>query len=430
MKKHYLAVLWAFLLVLTIGSCKKNQPGASDEAKPKHGLGAILDNKAYQKIQPADFNEIRKTLSKLGYSADRVSVLPGSVILNHPAAGDQGFTGTCVSWSIGYALMGTLNNEFPTVNVVNPRSGWYIYQKDHSAVGNCSDQDGMTIVNGMTIATNSGVPAESLDPSLGSPCVAPSSTVNADAATNKVLYRYGTISNLTQIKTALSLHLPVEMGFNVFDSFDDAFFFGTTFSSVSGNYRGAHAVCIVGYDDAKNAVLIQNSWGTFGGDATYPGCMWLDYGVLFNGAMGTQLFVASPDSGSPQEVFEFYNSSLGNHALSLNYGLPSLHAGWNHNAQPFKAYAKNLTGTVPVYQFLNNSNADHVYTTNRYPGFGPYYVYDGIVFYAYSYNAPGTVPVYEFWHGSGDHFYSTNINAASPFPGWTYNGLPFYTLPN
>ncbi|NHA07920.1 C1 family peptidase [Mucilaginibacter sp. HC2] len=303
MKKNFLSGFSALLLMLIMfGSCKKNNtenaPAANNNSSPKHGLGAVLNQKAYLATQAADLDQIRTRLIQMGYlnklSVNSTKSLPASVILNHPAIGDQGQTGTCVSWSSGYALMGTLNNEFPIANVSNPRSGWYVYQKDHSANNDCDTDDGMYVTSGLDILQNYGVPAANLDASLGSPCQAPSSSVDASAATDKNVSSYAAISTVADIKNALSMNLPVEMGFNVYDSFETAFDNGTVYKKTSGSLLGGHAICIIGYSDAKNAVLIQNSWGTSGGDSQNPGCMWLDYSIFTQSKLGIELYVAQP----------------------------------------------------------------------------------------------------------------------------------------
>jgi hypothetical protein len=301
MKKNLFPALVVLLVSLLLSACKKNQNvSTTDSSKnlTEHGLGARQDKEAYKKLKVIDLDSLKTRLIALGkvskHVKNDINNPPSSIILNNPDIGDQGATGTCVSWSVGHALMGTLNNEYPELNVPNPRSGWYIYQKDHSATGNCSADDGMTITSGLNISKYSGVPAASLDPDLGSPCAAPASYINADAATDRSS-SYGALwGGLTDIKRALSMHIPVEMGFDVYTSFDNAFAFGTTMNTVSGNYRGRHAVVIIGYDDSKNAVLIQNSWGIYGGDPLKPGCMWIDYNTMNNSQLNVELYMATP----------------------------------------------------------------------------------------------------------------------------------------
>jgi C1A family cysteine protease len=49
---------------------------------------------------------------------------------------------------------------------------------------------------------------------------------------------------------------------------------GFIWKTYSGSGSLPHCIVICGYDDAKNAYLIMNSWGTAWGDA---GFTWIDY---------------------------------------------------------------------------------------------------------------------------------------------------------
>ena len=42
---------------------------------------------------------------------------------------------------------------------------------------------------------------------------------------------------------------------------------------------GGHAVCAVGCDDARKALLVRNSWGV---DWGIQGCFWMPYEVAFD----------------------------------------------------------------------------------------------------------------------------------------------------
>lgn len=290
-----IAIVWGMT------ACKKDNAGNdagttpdNSSPTPAYGLGAKLNPDGFRNMRHINFDEVRARMTRLGFgekvSANaKAAALPSSIILNHPSIGNQGNTGTCVSWASGYALSGTLNNEFPVSGVTNPRSPWYVYQMDHSAAGNCDPNDGMYLTPGLDILINYGVPTYAADPSLGSPCRRPTAAMDASAASDKVV-NYAALSNLNDVKTALSMHLPVLMGFTVYSSFETAFNNGSTFKTISGSVLGGHAVCIIGYNDAKNAVLIQNSWGTSGGDASNRGCVWIDYNTLFNSRMQVELY--------------------------------------------------------------------------------------------------------------------------------------------
>ena len=52
---------------------------------------------------------------------------------------------------------------------------------------------------------------------------------------------------------------------------------GFIWKAYSGAAGFSHAVVICGYDDAKHAFKVMNSWGTGWGDAGYS---WIDYDFL------------------------------------------------------------------------------------------------------------------------------------------------------
>jgi len=113
----------------------------------------------------------------------------------------------------------------------------------------------------------------------------PSDAWMAQAADHRVeaFYRATTVH---QIKTALSIGIPVVLSFDVPPGFDVV---GETgyWNDTGGKALGGHAVCAVGYDDVEQAFLIQNSWGT-GWGIPHPhdgrdapeGFFWVPYEVI------------------------------------------------------------------------------------------------------------------------------------------------------
>lgn len=69
------------------------------------------------------------------------------------------------------------------------------------------------------------------------------------------------------IKNALYAYGPVVASFYVYNDFYS--YRSGVYSYVSGSYLGAHAVLIVGYDDAQQAFIVKNSWGTGWGESGY-----------------------------------------------------------------------------------------------------------------------------------------------------------------
>lgn len=87
-------------------------------------------------------------------------------------------------------------------------------------------------------------------------------------------YRVSELS-LLALKSQLAGGDPLLMGIDVYPSFDNAQ--GVATITGTGDVRGYHAIVLVGYDDAKHAFRIQNSWGPDWGD---QGRAWIDYNTL------------------------------------------------------------------------------------------------------------------------------------------------------
>ncbi|MBN2625206.1 MAG: hypothetical protein JXA95_00965 [Spirochaetales bacterium] len=80
---------------------------------------------------------------------------------------------------------------------------------------------------------------------------------------------------LKAVKAALAQGLPVVGGFEIYENFYS--YRGGIYNRIQGASLGGHAMCIVGYDDKKNALHIVNSWGTDWGE---EGFLWLDYDLF------------------------------------------------------------------------------------------------------------------------------------------------------
>lgn len=108
-------------------------------------------------------------------------------------------------------------------------------------------------------------------------------------------------SSASSVKTALTTDGPAYFRFNVYSDFDtywNSGASGAVYTHASGSDEGGHAVLLIGWDDAKNAWLLKNSWGA----ATGPnrdGTFWMAY------------------SG---------------HATDLQFGMASVKASWSASA--------------------------------------------------------------------------------------------------
>ncbi|AYL96616.1 DUF5977 domain-containing protein [Mucilaginibacter celer] len=329
----------AMALLLVAGACKKNQTVTTNNTDrslqtPKHGTGAILDHQAFLNAPKADVAAITAALQANGFKPkfqllvkgkQQVETInpnpapPTSVVLLHPTPGDQGSTNTCVSWALGYAAKQILDLTWQNSTAdAGQRSGWYIYNKLYASNlsgWGCAVTDtpayggqGLGSLNGLNCVKTWGVASATAQPSYASCSPAPTTAANTSAATDKVA-SYAAVNSFFDIKQLLAAGLPVYFAFRYYFDFEDAFYYGTTWSTLNKPHlRSGHAVCIIGYDDNRNAFLVQNSWGTFGGDSSYPGCVWVTYSVINTllsqgGTNGGEAYVMQPFSTTATHLY-------------------------------------------------------------------------------------------------------------------------------
>lgn len=95
--------------------------------------------------------------------------------------------------------------------------------------------------------------------------------------------------NIKRMKEYLAKGYAMQIGFTVYSSYKQANKNNggmIPYPSPGESIEGGHSVLIVGYDDAKEAFLIQNSWGVNWGD---NGFGWLPYQYFRAGANGDVL---------------------------------------------------------------------------------------------------------------------------------------------
>jgi C1A family cysteine protease len=136
-----------------------------------------------------------------------------------------------------------------------------------SKAGTCS---GGSIGNASTYIQNGGLPLEScfLYTATNNSCGNACSTWDID--TYKIVGWYWVTTSsptVDTIKNALVTYGPLVTTMQVYADF---FSYGSgVYSYAIGTFQGAHAILIVGYDDAGQYFIAKNSWGTGWGEAGY-----------------------------------------------------------------------------------------------------------------------------------------------------------------
>lgn len=208
------------------------------------------------------------------------TALPASVHLTMPSVGHQGGEGSCVAWAASYARSSEVyyrtsaNSYDQASNVTSPEFLFNQIKTD----ANCS---GSAMLTALDFLRNNGICTwQSMPYSSVNGCsLAPTTEQSSEAVNYKIAsYSKAYTGDLPALKTLLAAHHPLLVTFSIDDNFKNAQP-GYIWNSFLGTPTLIHAVAICGYDDAKNAFKIINSWGTSWGDQGY---LWIDYDFLAN----------------------------------------------------------------------------------------------------------------------------------------------------
>jgi C1A family cysteine protease len=193
-----------------------------------------------------------------------------------PPVDTQGNQGSCVAWATGYYMKSFQENYqnfvdgLPDSDVVLSPS--FVFNQ--IKVRPC---DGSQVADALELLKMSGTPDLNLMPYDENDCsLQPTDQQRNLAEENRIgsyYYLDGEIL-LEQTKAFLLQNQPVVIAISI-----DRNYFGAKEDGIAV-YRkfkkadGAHAMLVVGYDDAMNAVKVVNSWGKGWGN---DGFVWIDY---------------------------------------------------------------------------------------------------------------------------------------------------------
>jgi C1A family cysteine protease len=224
---------------------------------------------------------------------DPTGVLPSSVDMGQkfPPIGDQGEYGTCVTWAVGYNLKTALNgidNQWTASqlaqaqNQTSPKDLFWAIP----AAQKGSDCNGTQFEAAMDQLISRGGASLSTVPyaNLGNCSQTPPSDWTQDAADNK-LVNYRKIADqsnsasmtVENFKGYLAEGRPIAIGAKLGDRFmrwnSNAVIDYDTYQN-PGMQHAYHAMVLSGYNDAKGAFKLVNTWGNSWGD---NGTIWVDY---------------------------------------------------------------------------------------------------------------------------------------------------------
>jgi hypothetical protein len=209
-----------------------------------------------------------------------MSAVDLSTFLPRPA--NQGQLGSCAAFATAAAATGFRAAR----EQADPNQAWaspsFLYARMLEQGGNQPCDAGTTIFSGLaTLVSEGATPLARLGYD-GQSCV-----MNP-AAEEAHPYRIGTFTVLDpfsrdKAKEHLSAGAPLVFGVTLPPNFgrlagpEAKNVFKSDTGQLGGKHGGGHAMVMVGYDDARGAYRVHNSWGTDWGDGGY---MWWDYSDL------------------------------------------------------------------------------------------------------------------------------------------------------
>ncbi|MDR6785978.1 hypothetical protein ABIE26_004552 [Pedobacter africanus] len=125
-------------------------------------------------------------------------------------------------------------------------------------------------------------------------------------------------------------------------------------------------------------------------------------------------------------LYEYVSGNVSHLSVTYYSSLPN----FTYNGVFGYVFTSAVSGTVPLYRFVNRTNGNHFYSTNDNDGFIPGYSTHGIVCYVYSSQVSKSLPVYGH-HTliAGLHVYRYS-NSPGTFWGYSFEDEYFYLLQN
>lgn len=218
------------------------------------------------------------------------SLLPRSVdhSANMPPVGDQGSQGSCTAWAVGYyykSYQEWLEHGWSLADPSRQFSPAFIYNQI-----NGGHDYGSWFGDAFQLLCEQGGASMALAPYNAGDCTSWPSEAAYDSALPYRCQQWHWFSvsddaGILAVKQRLDSGDNVVIGLQVYANYDNINSHDTTYcvSEISGESRGGHANCIVGYDDDKvtsdgpGAFRVVNSWGPGWGNGGY---YWFSYQAL------------------------------------------------------------------------------------------------------------------------------------------------------
>lgn len=182
---------------------------------------------------------------------------------------DQRQLGSCIGNAIvgAYELLLLRNNPTKFIDL----SRLFVYYNARLLEGHPETDEGAYIRDGIAAVRKYGICSERIWPyHIQNFALVPSISSYLDA-TSRNIKNYYRISTVNDAINALSAGYPIIVGLLVYSEFADITPENYILSvpDTDAQPLGGHAMCLVGYDLAKQLILVRNSFGVDWGDGGY-----------------------------------------------------------------------------------------------------------------------------------------------------------------
>jgi C1A family cysteine protease len=174
-----------------------------------------------------------------------------------PECYDQGEFNSCTANSIGAAIHYLIGKYEATP------SRMFIYYKEREMQNTQNQDDGSTLQAGIEVCEQIGVCPEPVWKYSQKHLFMPPNPDLLKAPIVKIT-KAETVNTFDELKHSLAMKFPVVIGIVVFQSFESEQVAQTgimVMPQPNEQTLGGHALCVVGYDDTKQSLIVRNSWG-------------------------------------------------------------------------------------------------------------------------------------------------------------------------
>ncbi len=264
----------------------------------RRGTGLAIDRASYMAVP-----------QMVQYNGSKADILPWKVDLSIycPKPGNQGRIGSCVGWASAYGVLSIMEaqrDNLTDTEAISKRARSAMFVYNQTKIGGCEHGTFIPRVSDF-LKENGDIEAVEFDTPVED-CSRMPSQEQKDKGKKHRIKEYSLLfipdtdpkTKIMVTKQSLAADKPVLIGMNVTEGFMDAKGVSVWDPAVKPAEMGAHAMCVVGFSEAKGAFQLFNSWGKEWGE---NGLIWVKYEDYTKFCIyGFQFFLADKQDESGQ----------------------------------------------------------------------------------------------------------------------------------